>query len=376
MIHLVFFLTFLYITISFAKNDVHRVVGGFPCSTKNYKFVVSLQRRLMPYHFCGGSLIRLDFVLTAAHCIMSFLNNPKMVGVAAGVNTNNKFGSQRRRASKIIAHSEFDYTTMHNDIALILLDSPFKRSINVDVVNVSPKVAIGEIIDSCKTGTIMGFGISAVVYPNEKASEETYVYEGNLSCLHISPISNKKCESLIPISPIPGTFCAAYLPGGQDACKGDSGGPFVCHDCQIGVISAGFGCALPDIPGFYIRIDRYLDFINETMENNQIYRRGLVSSCDSADISINLMFHLLLIKCCMLLWHYWKELFAEMKPNNSSGELQWMLNTIYISLVICSPDFSIMKEIDFYRKLGKSSHPESLTSDEESGKLPPKETIE
>ncbi|CAG0887971.1 unnamed protein product [Darwinula stevensoni] len=54
----------------------------------------------------------------------------------------------------------------------------------------------------------------------------------------------------------------------KDSCKGDSGGPLMirrAHDsCQyevLGIVSAGLGCGLPDIPGFYTEIPAYLDWI-------------------------------------------------------------------------------------------------------------------
>ena len=61
-------------------------------------------------------------------------------------------------------------------------------------------------------------------------------------------------------------ICAGIVgQGGIDSCQGDSGGPlFVARDArfyQIGVVSWGFGCALPSHAGVYARVGSYRDWI-------------------------------------------------------------------------------------------------------------------
>ena len=52
-----------------------------------------------------------------------------------------------------------------------------------------------------------------------------------------------------------GIMCAGLSQGGKDACQGDSGGGLLTRDSQtntwtqVGIVSAGIGCARRDIPG-------------------------------------------------------------------------------------------------------------------------------
>ena len=57
----------------------------------------------------------------------------------------------------------------------------------------------------------------------------------------------------------------------QVTCLGDSGSPIVCQDkdgswLQAGIVSAGWGCERGF--GVYTDVSKYMDWINEVMEEN------------------------------------------------------------------------------------------------------------
>lgn len=67
-------------------------------------------------------------------------------------------------------------------------------------------------------------------------------------------------------------ICAGVLTGGHDSCQGDSGGPLMqpIYDeehgsryYQIGIVSYGIGCARTDTPGVYTRVQNFIDWIQE-----------------------------------------------------------------------------------------------------------------
>ena len=67
------------------------------------------------------------------------------------------------------------------------------------------------------------------------------------------------------------SLCDHYFKGGVDACRGDSGGPFVIVDRNklpklAGLISWGRGCARFDTPSVYTKITPYLSWIRRSVE--------------------------------------------------------------------------------------------------------------
>ena len=56
-------------------DRILRIIGGTEAKERRYSYTVSLQDKYG--HFCGGSLIAKDVVLTAAHCQGSFKTYPR-----------------------------------------------------------------------------------------------------------------------------------------------------------------------------------------------------------------------------------------------------------------------------------------------------------
>lgn len=64
-------------------------------------------------------------------------------------------------------------------------------------------------------------------------------------------------------------ICAGILEGGHSDCQGDSGGPLMLPVFdngqfpfyQIGIVSAGAGCALKNTPSIETRVTNYADWI-------------------------------------------------------------------------------------------------------------------
>lgn len=198
--------------------------------------------------------------------------NPRLFYVIAGA-TYVYFPSwstiQMELVDRTLPHRNFNFSNMHHDIGLFRLSQPFYINSYVKFVTL-PAAYDANIFqtypDPC---TAVGWGRHI---PGSNKGTGTY-----LRHVHLPLIPHEKC-------PVEGVhpklhLCAGVLKGGKDACQGDSGGPLLCKGVQIGIISWGKGCARPNSPGVYCRLDLYLDWINSTIKRNNAFQIASNISC-------------------------------------------------------------------------------------------------
>lgn len=80
---------------------------------------------------------------------------------------------------------------------------------------------------------------------------------------NVTTVRHATCATIYSGSLLPGMLCAGRLRGGTDSCQGDSGGPLVYEGRVIGVVSWGYGCAEPGLPGVYADVQYYRQWIEE-----------------------------------------------------------------------------------------------------------------
>uniref|UniRef100_A0A674IYA5 trypsin n=1 Tax=Terrapene triunguis TaxID=2587831 RepID=A0A674IYA5_9SAUR len=235
-----------------APQGVDRIVGGYECSPHSQPWQVSLN---VGYHFCGGSLITDQWVVSAAHC-WYYGSRLRLEGlVILGDHNIQVFEHTEHlmRIETIVWHPSYDYQTLDHDIMLIKLAHPVRTDAYVQPVSLP--TACPAAGTSC---VVSGWG--------NILSDGGDPY--NLQCVNIPILSNAACEGSYPGMITSTMLCAGYLEGGKDACQGDSGGPLVCNGELQGIVSWGVGCAQKDQPGVYTKVCSLLPWIKSTMAAN------------------------------------------------------------------------------------------------------------
>ena len=251
-----------------------RIIGGFDTDDSRYTHTVSLQDR-SGNHFCGGSLIAKDVVLTAAHCSEKVMGTNQATIVVIGRHdlTDERSGEElivreEKIHPKHLNSVEFDY-----DVALLFLERPTMTRGDVLTLNSDSNTPSG-----WDQVTVLGWGDTNVdgfgddlsdvlqeaalrVVPSNKCEKSEGEWEG-------WRVSYKGfiADSMI---------CAKNK--NRDSCQGDSGGPLILKgkngktDVQVGLVSWGVGCADAQFPGVYARVSSAYSWIRRQVCLRSIY---------------------------------------------------------------------------------------------------------
>ncbi|GAB0177479.1 trypsin I-P1-like [Grus japonensis] len=182
-----------------ADDDDDKIVGGYTCAENSVPYQVSLNSG---YHFCGGSLINSQWVLSAAHCYKSRIQ----VQLGKHNLALSESTEQLISSAKVIRHSGYSSATLDNDIMLIKLAKPAQLDRAVQTV---------PLPTSCvTTGTeclISGWG---------NTLSNANLYPDTLQCLKAPVLSSSECTKAYPGQITQNMICVGFMEGGKDSCQG------------------------------------------------------------------------------------------------------------------------------------------------------------
>jgi trypsin len=233
-----------------------QIVGGSQAAAHAYPFMITYGFAPKD-HYCGGSVLNNQWVLTAAHCVYGYKASDFYVTAGDHRISVGGEGEQVRRASKIIIHPSYDDNTYNNDIALIKLSSP---------------VTLNSVVKTIAHGTLPVAGTSLRVIGWGDQADGAGDYADTLRQVDVPLRSAASCSDAYGDGVTGNMFCAGLRRGGKDSCQADSGGP-IFHRVnntwqQVGIVSWGDGCAQAERYGVYTKLQNYKTWISTTVQRN------------------------------------------------------------------------------------------------------------
>ncbi|KPJ03473.1 Plasma kallikrein [Papilio xuthus] len=246
------------------------IVNGDPATVGQIPYFVSIKEVLRWYKknsalwksFCGGTIIAINKVLTAAHCFevndYKYYQRPHLLRVVAGSIRNYMIHSgeevtensnQWRKIQKIVIHASFNFPA--NDIALVFVNNFTYTSF---VTYAIPAKADMDYARRCMAA---GFGKTG----QDMSNQASHV----LLVAKIELLSKYLCSNRW-LSDMDKFICSDAE--SADVARGDSGGPLVCkgtldpaersgRDLLVGIVSGKD----VDRTTIYTRVSAYKDWI-------------------------------------------------------------------------------------------------------------------
>merc|ERR1712073_177835 len=219
---------------------------------------------------CGGSLIAPGTILTAAHCVDKFRQNPTELKIRCGEwdtqHQTEPYPHQDRDVQTLAIHPEFDGRNLQNDFAVLFTNEDFVLASHIDTVCL-PQA--DELFDG-STCFATGWGKDKFGSAGQ--------YQVVLKEIDLPVVSNYECQDKLRQTrlgqkyKLHDSFICAGGVNGKDTCKGDGGSPLVCPSkydpdtyVQAGMVAWGIGCGESGTPGVYADVSKATCWIDQAI---------------------------------------------------------------------------------------------------------------
>jgi len=219
----------------------------------------------------GSSLIAPGAILTAAHKVFDYRDDPSSLLVRCGewdTQTDSEpLKHQDRKVKEIFIHPQYNRRNLGHTAAILILESDFVLHKHIDTMCLPD---IDENFDTESECFVKGWG------KDEWNGGDWQVVLKNVD---VPMVSRDVCQQKLKGTKLGRRFrldksfvCAGGIEG-KDACKGDGGGPLVCpikndpegRYVQVGIVAWGIGCGDP-IPAAYTSVSHIGCWIDYTLK--------------------------------------------------------------------------------------------------------------
>lgn len=236
-------------------------MGGAEALKYAYPWMVALL--IDGRHFCGGSLIDNQHVITAAHCTdkansITMLLGTHNIKAASGEEDGRKVYNITR--SNIFQHPEYNGNTITHDISILRLPEPVLFTDRIKPICLPNRYFLSKFFTDDDV-RVSGWG---------KPADNSPGVSPVLKEADVKVLSNSQCRIAFR-GIVTGNLICVATSRTASPCKGDSGGPLMFqrngplgpYYMQLGIVSFGSLTCEKGLPVGFTRITAFMDYISQ-----------------------------------------------------------------------------------------------------------------
>ena len=210
-----------------------RIVGGSAVAENSIPWQAGILLYGRPLIQCGGTLLTVKHVLTAAHCVcvdkvFQDLISPSDIRVVVAEHDQfNAFDGTWHTISKFSNHPSYDCTAYDNDFSMLFLNTKIalgKIAVPACLppLSYSGDALVGQLVK------VSGWGSTTQVLVDSNTTTQAPKVPDLLQSVDVPVVSQANCTTAYSNDSRTITdnmICAGIIgTGGKDSCQGDSGG--------------------------------------------------------------------------------------------------------------------------------------------------------
>eukprot|EP00095_Tigriopus_kingsejongensis_P009897 maker-scaffold470_size172058-snap-gene-0.30 protein:Tk09897 transcript:maker-scaffold470_size172058-snap-gene-0.30-mRNA-1 annotation:"transmembrane protease serine 9-like" len=247
------------------SNVLLKIVDGTQSRLHAFPWAASLSF-VGGFHGCGGSLIRNDMIITAAHCVET-PGFAEFIRVTLGEHDLSRPDETSftvtRRVKRVILHPSYTafLIGLPGDIALIILEDPVPFNQGIKPVCLPTNSPVGTFDN--RMGIAAGWGLT------ENETNPDVIRQVDLNIISLEQCTTE-WRLLDGLELTPAMICTFNGPlGTGSTCRGDSGGPLMVLEgtkqVLVGVTSFGTQNCSDPVSSVYSRVTYFMDWISAAL---------------------------------------------------------------------------------------------------------------